>query len=344
MTILPRLRLRVVSFPMWVLTAGVLLIFSISACSPKLEVYHRSQYQMGTIVDLKVAASSEKAADEAMSAGFAEIRRLEELLSVYKETSEYSKINQMAGIEPVAVSPETFELVQKGLEAGKMTDGGFNIAIGPAVMLWGVTESHHIPSQKELEQIRPLVDLSKVVVDISHRTVFLTEKGMKIDSGGNGKGFAADRVKTVLQNSGIQSGIVALAGDDKVFGKRPDGKPWRVAISHPRKKGEVLAYLELTDKAISTAGDYERFFEKDGVIYHHILDPVTLQPARECQSVTLISDEGIIADSLDTGIFVMGPEKGMALVEKLPYLGGVIVDKNGKILISSNLKDKVKLP
>jgi thiamine biosynthesis lipoprotein len=323
---------------------GLMALFSLTACSSRLESFHRSQYQMGTLVELTVVAASEAKADEAMNAGFAEIRRLEELLSVYKETSEYSKINQMAGIEAVAVSPDTFELVQKGLEAGKMTEGGFDIAIGPAVKLWGVTESQHIPTDEELNRIKPLTDPDKVVVDPSKRTVFLKEKGMRIDSGGNGKGFAADKVKTVLENLGIHSGIVALAGDLKVFGKKPNGDRWRIGIRHPRKKGEVLAYLDLTDKAISTAGDYERFFMKDGVIYHHLLDPKTLQPARECQSVTLVADEGIIADSLDTGIFAMGPEKGMALIEKLPYLGGVIVDKNGKILISSNLKDKIKLP
>ena len=344
MTMLFRLHQNIRLLNTFRIGLAILAVFFISACSSRLEIYHRSQYQMGTIVELTVVAPSENSADEAMTAGFSEIRRLDELLSVYKENSEYSKINQMAGIEPVAVSPDTFVLIQKGLEAGRMTDGGFDIAIGPAVKLWGVTEAQHIPSPEELKQIKPLVAMDKVVIDPVRRTVFLKEKGMRIDSGGNGKGFAADKVKTVLLNHGIHSGIVALAGDLKVFGKKPNGELWRVGISHPRIKGKVLAYLDLTDKAISTAGDYERFFMKDGIIYHHILDPKTLQPARECQSVSLVSDEGIIADSLDTGIFVMGPEKGMALIEKLPYLGGVIVDKNGKILVSSNLKDKIKFP
>lgn len=344
MTMLFLYRPLIRSLSLFGLFSGMLLLFSLTACSSRLESFHRSQYQMGTVVELTVVAPSEAKADEAMNAGFAEIRRLEALLSVYQETSEYSKINQMAGIEPVAVSPETLELVQKGLEAGKLTEGGFDIAIGPGVRLWGVTESQHIPTQEELNQIKPLTDPDKVVVDRSRGTVYLKEKGMRIDSGGNGKGFAADKVKKVLESRGIRSGIVALAGDLKVFGKKPNGERWRVGIQHPRKKGETLAFLDLTDKAISTAGDYERFFMKDGVIYHHILDPRTLQPARECQSVTLVADEGIVADSLDTGIFVMGAEKGMALIEKLPYLGGVIVDKNGKILVSSNLKDQIRFP
>ena len=116
-----------------------------------------------------------------------------------------------------------------------------------------------------------------------------------------------------------------------------------MGITHPRQKGAVLAYIDLTDKAISTAGDYERFFIKDGIRYHHLLDPKTLQPARKCQSVSIIADDGLTADSLDTGIFVMGPEKGMALIESLPHIGGVIVDQDGKILISSNLKNKILL-
>lgn len=323
---------------------GLISALFLSACTTKLDIYHRKQYQMGTIVELTVVASSENVADDAMDAGFTEIRRLDDLLSVYKENSEYSKINQMAGIEAVAVSSETLELIQKGLEAGKMTEGGFDIAIGPAVKLWGVTDSKHIPTPEELARIKPLVDMNNVIVDPSRRTVFLKLKGMRIDSGGNGKGFAADKVKIVLQKHGIQSGIVALAGDLKVFGKKPDGELWRVGISHPRKKGEVLAYLDLTDQAISTAGDYERFFERNGVIYHHIFDPRTLQPARDCQSVSIVSGEGIISDSLDTGIFVMGSEKGMKLIETLPYLGGVIVDRDGKILVSSNLKSKIKFP
>ncbi|MHB8481227.1 MAG: FAD:protein FMN transferase [Nitrospiria bacterium] len=299
---------------------------------------------MGTIVELTVVSSSEEKADKAMNAGFTEIKRLEHLLSVYDHTSEFSKINTMAGIRPVSVSQETYELIEKGIAAGKLTEGGFDIAIGPAVKLWGVTESQHIPTTEELNQIKPLVDPDQVVLNPLNRSVYLKKKGMQIDSGGNGKGFAADKVEKVLKQYGISSGIVALAGDLKVFGNKPGGELWRVGIKHPRRKGAVLAYLDLTNKAISTAGDYERFFIKDGIMYHHLLDPKTLQPGRKCQSVSIIADDGITADSLDTGIFIMGPEKGLALIEKLPQIGGVIVDQNGKILVSSNLKNKILIP
>ncbi|MBI1820373.1 MAG: FAD:protein FMN transferase [Nitrospirae bacterium] len=327
----------------WIASLICLALFS-SSCTPRLKIFDRSRYQMGTIVELTVVSSSEKKAEEAMTAGFAEIKRLEQLMSVYQETSEFSKINQMAGIQEVSVSPEVYDIIQKGLETGRLTEGGFNLAIGPAVKLWGVTESQHVPTPEELNQIRPLVNLDKIILNPQIHSVFLKDKGMKIDSGGIGKGYAADRVEKVLKRHGIEAGMVAMAGDVKVFGIKPNGLPWRVGIKHPRQPGKVLATIDLSNQAISTSGDYERFFIKDGIRYHHLLDPKTLQPARGCQSVSIIAGDGTMSDALSTGIFIMGPEKGMALIEKLPHIGGVIVDQNGKILISSNLKNKILIP
>ncbi len=328
----------------WIASLICLALFSSSCTTPRLKIFEKSRFQMGTIVELTVVSSSEEKAEEAMAAGFAEIKRLEQLMSVYQETSEFSKINQMAGIQEVSVSPEVYDLIQKGLEAGRLTEGGFNLAIGPAVKLWGVTESQHVPAPEELNQIRPLVNLDKVILNPQNHSVFLKDKGMKLDSGGIGKGDAADRVEKVLNQHGIEAGIVAMAGDVKAFGAKPDGHPWRVGIKHPRQPGRVLATIDLANQAISTSGDYERFFIKDGIRYHHLLDPRTLQPARGCQSVSIIAPEGTMSDALSTGIFIMGPEKGMALIEKLPQIAGVIVDQNGKILISSNLKNKILIP
>ena len=167
---------------------------------------------------------------------------------------------------------------------------------------------------------------------------------MRIDVGGIGKGFAADQAVETMQKAGAVAGVVALSGDIKTFGRLPDGKMFPVGIQHPREDGSVLAWVDLEDEAISTAGDYERFFERDGVRYHHILDPRTLQPARGCQSVTVIAREGVWADGLDTGIFVMGPERGMELVEQLPDVEAIIVDAKGRVLVSSGLKQRVRLP
>ncbi|HEY6289660.1 MAG TPA: FAD:protein FMN transferase, partial [Nitrospiraceae bacterium] len=176
------------------------------------------------------------------------------------------------------------------------------------------------------------------------QTIYLGKAGMRIDVGGIGKGYAADQAVDALRSAGAIAGVVALSGDIKTFGRLPGGKMFHVGIQHPRKDGSVLAWIDLQDEAISTAGDYERFFEREGVRYHHILDPRTLQPARSCQSVTVIAREGVWADGLDTGIFVMGPERGMELVEQLPDVEAIIVDAKGRLLVSSGLKQRIRLP
>ena len=307
-------------------------------------VVTRAQMQMGTLVKITAVAQSEFLAQAAAAAGFTEIRRLEEILSTWIPTSELSRVNSSAGEMPVSVGPETMTVVQGAIQAAKMTDGGFNIAVGPAVEAWNVIEGRRIPTESELEAFRPLMDLQAVHVNAQQRTVFLEKAGMRIDVGGIGKGYAADQAVIMMKRAGALAGVVALSGDIKTFGQLPGGKRFPVWIQHPRKEGEALAFIDLEDEAISTAGDYERFFERDGVRYHHILDPKTLQPARSCQSVTVIARDGIWADGLDTGIFVMGPERGMELIERLPNVEAIIIDANGRLLVSSGLKQRVRFP
>jgi thiamine biosynthesis lipoprotein len=300
--------------------------------------------QMGTVVKITAVARSESIAQAAATAGFAEIHRLEELLSTWIPTSELSRVNTSAGKLPVSVSLETITVVQSAIQAAEMTEGGFNIAIGPAVDAWNVIEGSRIPTEPELEALRPLIDLMSVHVNAGDRTIFLEKTGMRIDVGGIGKGYAADQAVMAMKKAGALAGVVALSGDIKTFGQLSGGKKFPVGIQHPRKEGEVLVFIDLEDEAISTAGDYERFFERDGVRYHHILDPKTLQPARSCQSVTVIAREGIWADGLDTGIFVMGVESGMRLVEALPDVEAVIVDHEGLVHVSTGLRDRIRKP
>jgi thiamine biosynthesis lipoprotein len=307
-------------------------------------VVKRVQMQMGTLVSVTAVARNEAVAHAAATAGFAEIRRLEELLSTWIAASELSRVNASAGIQPIHVSTETLTVVSRAIQAAEMTDGGFNIAIGPAVEAWSVTESQRIPEESELNALRPLVDLQAVHVDVRKQTIYLDKPGMRIDVGGIGKGYAADQAVEALRKAGAIAGVVALSGDIKTFGRLPGGKKFPVGIQHPRKDGTVLAWIDLEDEAISTAGDYERFFERDGVRYHHILDPHTLQPARRCQSVTVVAREGIWADGLDTGIFVMGAELGMQLVEALPDVEAIIVDAEGHVHVSSGLRDRIRKP
>lgn len=296
---------------------------------------------MGTLVTITAVARTEAIAQLAITAGFQEIHRLEELLSTWMPTSELSRVNAAAGREPVRVSPETMAILKQSLEIAKLTEGGFNIAVGPAVEAWSVMERAQVPDEAELQALKPLTNLSHIHLDEAAGSVFLDLPGMRVDVGGIGKGFAADLAVKTMQDAGASAGVVALSGDIKTFGRLPDGAQFPFGIRHPRKEGAVLALLELRDEAISTAGDYERFFERDGVRYHHILAPTTLQPARGCQSVTVIAKEGVMADGLDTGIFVMGPKRGMELVERLPDVEAVIVDQDGKIWVSSGLKDRI---
>jgi len=312
--------------------------------SQELAVVTRAQMQMGTLVKITAVARSESVAQAAATAGFAEIHRLEELLSTWIPTSELSRVNASAGVMPVSVGPETMTVVQGAIQAAEMTDGGFNVAIGPAVDAWNVIEGRHIPIKSELQAFLPLVNLSSVYVDVRAQTIFLEKVGMRIDVGGIGKGYAADQAVMAMKKAGALAGVVALSGDIKTFGQLPGGRRFPVGIQHPRKEGEVLVFIDLEDEAISTAGDYERFFERDGVRYHHILDPKTLQPARSCQSVTVIAREGIWADGLDTGIFVMGVESGMRLVESLPGVDAIIVDHEGSVHVSSGLRDRIRKP
>ena len=307
-------------------------------------VITRAQMHMGTLVKITVIARSELIAQAAATAGFAEIRRLEELLSTWIPTSELSRVNASAGKTPVLVGPETLTIIQRAMQAAEMTGGGFNIAIGPAVDAWRVTEGQRIPTESELDALRPLVDLQAVHVNVQERTIFLEKTGMRIDVGGIGKGYAADQAVDAIRRAGAVAGVVALSGDIKTFGRLPGGMMFPVGIQHPREDEAVLAWIDLKDEAISTAGDYERFFERDGIRYHHILDPRTLQPARSCQSVTVIAREGVWADGLDTGIFVMGPERGMELVEQLRDIEVIIVDAEGRLLVSSGLKQRIRLP
>ena len=303
----------------------------------------RTQMHMGTLVSITAVGRSHSEANEAIVAGFQEIKRLEQLLSTWISTSELSKVNAAAGQSAVKVSLETMAVVTRALEVAEMTEGAFNIAIGPAVDAWNISAEPRLPTSEELAALKPLLDLQYLHTDVWERTIYLQKPGMRIDVGGIGKGYAADQAVLVMKKAGAVAGVVALSGDIKTFGRLPDGAGFPVGIRHPRKEGEILAEITLQDEAISTAGDYERFFDKDGVRYHHILDPHTLQPARDCQSVSVIAKEGVWADGLDTGIFVLGAERGMELVEHLEDVEAIIVDRDGHVLVSSGLRERVRL-
>ena len=322
---------------------GCVLVLGLIGCGASPHLVKRGQMHMGTLVFLTAVAPDEQIAHDAVQKGFDEIHRLEEILSTWIPESELSRVNAGAGRTAIAVSQETFEVLAKSIEMDRLTEGGFNIAIGPAVEAWNVSREGRIPTQEELDAVRPLLHLENLLLDKESRMVFLRKPGMRVDIGGIGKGYAADLAAHVMEQAGATAGVVAISGDIKTFGRMPDGERFVFGIHHPRHEGALLGQLELEDEAVSTAGDYQRYFMKDGVRYHHILDPQTLQPARASQSVTVVAKEGVLADGLDTGIFVMGPEKGMALIESLDGVEGVIVGEDGEVYISSGLKERFLL-
>lgn len=318
-----------------------LLILSMTillSCAKEPPIFKKSKFLMDTVVTI-TAVSTKDEVEKAVDAIFSEIERIENLMSGFREGSDVDRINKSAGVSPVKVDKDTLNVIIKAIEISEMTGGAFDITIGPLSKLWGFGEKeNYIPSEEEVRDRLSLINYRELIVNKAKSEVFLKKKGMSIDLGGIAKGYSADRGIEILKNRGIKAGIVAVAGDIRTFGKRPDGKPWHIGIKHPREKDKVLTTIDLEDSSISTSGDYERYFVKNGIRYHHILDPKSGYPASECQSVTIISKEGILVDALATAVFVLGPEKGMEFIESNNLIEGIIVDSKGEVKISSGLK------
>jgi len=325
----------------------LILLLCYSSCTHGGEkVFKKSRLAMDTVVTLTVVSSAEQDAEAAINKAFAEIDRLSKLLDHFSKDSEVTLINRSAGLKPVSVSKETFEVIGKALYVSEKTFGAFDITVGPLMDLWDFREES-LPDSAVLKEKLSLVGYRGIILNAAKRTVLLKRKGMAIDLGGIAKGYIADKVVEVLKSNGIKAGIAAMAGDIKAFGRRPDGKPWRIGIKNPRPAGkengdDIIAAVDLTDTAISTAGDYERYFIKNNVRYHHILDPKTGYPANECRSVSIITADGVYTDGFDNGIFVLGPKRGREVLGKLG-LDGIIVDSAGNITFTDAMKGKLEL-
>ncbi len=322
--------------------AVLLLLFAGSCDKGNLKMYRETRVSLYTVVTITIYSDSKQKAETAIDSTFKELDRLGTLLNFYSEGSEVSMINRYSGIKPVKVSKDTLDVIGRSLDISKNTDGAFDVTIGAVVKLWDF-EKHVVPDEKTLKEKLKLVNYRNIVIDKIKSTVFLKKKGMQIDLGGIEKGYAADRAVELLKKNGITAGIIAVGGEVKPFGTKPDGQPWKVGIRNPNSKGkedEVYAIVNLNGKAISTSGGYEKFFVKDGKLYHHILNPATGYPVYECQSVSVIAKNA--PDGYPTGIFVLGPQKGLEVLKKLG-LDGVIMDKQGEVYITEGIKDKVEL-
>ncbi len=317
-------------------------LFSLPSCNQgKMRIHKKSKILMDTVVTITVVSDSESKADESINAAFKELERLDHLLNFFSKESEISRINSLAGIKPARVSKDTYELVKKAIEIAETSDGAYDPTIGPVMTLWDFHKKMK-PSDEDIQKRLPLINYKNVILNKADSSIMLAVKGMLLDPGGIAKGFAADRAVEVLKNNGITAGIVAIAGDIKVIGSKPDRTRWKVGIRAPRgDRNDLSAVLRLKDMAVSTSGDYERFFIKDGIRYHHLLDPKTGYPVRDFQSISIVSKEGILSDAMSTAIFILRKEKGEALIKKLS-LKAFIVYENGKISISDNLRGLIE--
>ena len=303
----------------------------------------RAGLAMGSELTVTAWTSDDAAATAAFDAVFREFERLEGLMSVWREGSDVERLNQSAGLQPVRVSPEVREVLRAAHRVSEWTDGKFDITFGALSGLWKFDhdQDNRIPDRGEVQRQLSLIDYREVKVDEHAGTAFLERAGMRVHLGGIGKGYAIDRAAALLVGRGVSDFIIKSGGDVYAAGRRGD-RPWRLGIRDPRGPADSsFAALDLADRTFSTSGDYERFFVRDGVRYHHILDADRGEPARGCRSVTIVTERAVIADGLSTGVFILGPAAGMALIERLPDVEGVIVTDSNEVLVSSGLRDRL---
>jgi thiamine biosynthesis lipoprotein len=314
----------------------VLALFTlVSGCTEQRTV-QKTETIMGTQVTITVVAPTAKEGEAAIDAGMAEVRRFDDMMSLYKETSEITMINLAAGKRPVRVSPEMIDAVKQAAEISRRSGGVFDVTIGPLVILWKMRlKEGKVPSEEELKNVLRLVDYRNIIIDEKASTIFLKRPGMIMDLGGM-KGYIADKVADLFKRQGIRNAVIALAGDIWALGHREDGKPWRIGVQHPRDKEKTLAVLELSDRYVCTSGDYERFVIRGKKRYHHIIDPRTGKPSTGVISVTLVGNRGALIDPLAKVPFILGAEKGLGLVREYGA-EAIIVDDQGKVTSTSGI-------
>ena len=306
-------------------------------------LFEQTRVEMGSQLTLTAWGSDEAAVNQVFDHVFAEFDRLDSLMSVWKSGSDIVRLNEAAGDHAVTVSRDVLQALQAARQVSDWTGGKFDVTFGALTDLWRFDQDqdNRIPDRAEVQRRLPLIDYQALVVDEGKSSAFLRKRGMRAHLGGIGKGYAVERAVGIMREAGLANFMIQAGGDLYVAGRRDD-RPWRLGIKDPRGPGgSIFATLDLSDATFSTSGDYERYFLKDGVRYHHILDPDMGEPARLCRSVTIVSQSPLLADGLSTGVFLLGPEKGMALIEQLPDVEGVIVSAKNDVLVSSGLKDRL---
>ncbi len=294
---------------------------------------------MGNRFEITVVGNDEAWANERITIGVQEIKRIEKLLTTFNDSSETNRINAAAGIAPVQVSEETFRLIQRSIRISAITQGAFDISYGSVdKSLWnfdaGMTK---LPDEKTARRMVRLINYRNIILDEKEKTVFLKEPGMRIGFGGIGKGYAAEMAKKVMKAAGVQSGIVNASGDLTCWGTQPGGQPWTIGIVNPNLKEKIFSYMSVTDMAVATSGNYEKFVLINGKKYSHTINPRTGLPVSGIKSVTIISPNAEIADAMATPVTIMGIKAGLDMINQVKDIEAIVIDDNDIIYTSSNL-------
>jgi thiamine biosynthesis lipoprotein len=303
------------------------------------QVFKRSCKLMGNRFELSVVATNEKWANERIDAGIDEIKRIETLLTTFSDDSETNLVNRNAGIQPVVVSRETFELIRRSIMISKVTQGAFDITYGSIdKRLWNFDQQMTaLPDAATAKKMVRLINYRNITLNEEDCTVFLRERGMRIGFGGIGKGYAAERAKLIMVQQGVESGVVNASGDLNAWGLQPDGKKWTIGIANPDSSHQVFSYLNISGLAVATSGNYEKFILIDGKRYSHTINPRTGLPVTGIKSVTIISTNAEIADAMATPVTIMGVYAGLDMINQMKDIEAIIIDDDDNLYTSKNI-------
>ncbi|WP_061996703.1 FAD:protein FMN transferase [Clostridium sp. ATCC 25772] len=320
-------------------TFVILSILFLAGCSKTpSEPLSRTELIMGTVCTVQIFDSKDSTIlDEC----FNKLTDLENLVSINKENTELDKVNAMSGKSAVSVSDDTYNIIKGGINYSSLSDGNFDITIGPIVKLWGIgTDSARVPSDAEINEKKSLINYKDVILDDSNKTIFLKNPNMIIDLGGIAKGYAADVLTDILKKHNVNSAMINLGGNLYILGNKEDGNKWRIGIQDPNESNSTVGNLLVNDKSIVTSGVYERFFEENGKKYHHILNPKTGYPyENDLLGVTIISDKSVDGDALSTTTFALGCDEGLKFINSLENIDAIFITKDNDIYLSDGLKD-----
>lgn len=321
------------------------LIYSISI-NRNEESISNTYYNLGTINEVTLYDVNKKTGEKILEECGSILMDIDNKMSNTIKSSDVSKINKNAGKAYTKVSKDTYYVIKKSIEFSNISNDTFDISVGPLIDLWSIgTDNAKVPNKEEIENILPLVDYSKILLNDENLSVKLSEENMKIDLGGIAKGYAADKIYDYLKSENIKSAIINLGGNILTLGSKNNDQPFSIGIQDPTMpRGNSIGNIKVSNKSVVTSGIYERYIEKDNKIYHHMLNPHTGYPfENNLNSVTIVSDESIICDALSTTTFGLGLDSGMKLIESLDNVDAIFITKDKKIYLSSNLKDKFNL-